>query len=255
LIVAGLFTSLFFIKDTARHLAKEMSSNSIPLLENVFLDTTFRDRNLSSVTQAGLVNNLNDGMVWGLFPVLLFQKNFTLTQIAVITAVYPAVWGIGQLFTGRMSDFFCKKSMLFWGMLIQGLALLLMIFAVTFFHFIVLSVILGWGTAMVYPTFLATIAENTHPRDRAKSLGIFRFWRDLGYAIGAILTGLLADSFGINTSIIFIGALTVFSAVLIENRMHCRTNAIKLSKWLFIKLKLTRGENKTFNSFSLYENP
>ncbi|HLC83708.1 MAG TPA: MFS transporter, partial [Bacteroidia bacterium] len=207
----GFFASWFFIKDTKHHVAKESSSTNIPLLKNIFWDTTWKNKNLGSVTQAGLINNLNDGMAWGIFPILLAQKNFSLEQIGIITATYPAVWGLGQLVTGKMSDHFCKKDMLFVGMFLQGIALLIMPWAETMTHFVVLSVVLGWGTAMVYPTFLATVAENTNPIDRPKSLGIFRLWRDLGYAIGAILTGFIADAININASILVIGALTLFS--------------------------------------------
>lgn len=216
---AGLFTSIFLIRDTRHHVAKEAAGNVVRKLKSVFWDTTFRDRNLGSVTQAGLINNLNDGMAWGLFPILLAQKRFSIAEIGLVTAIYPAVWGIGQLFTGKMSDHFNKKHMLFLGMLLQGVALLFIAYADTITHYIVLSSILGWGTAMVYPTFLATIAENTHPHDRAESLGVFRLWRDLGYAIGAILTGLIADSFGITASIVVIGVLTIVSSIVIEARM------------------------------------
>ncbi len=216
---AGLLTSWFLIRDTRHHVAKEAAGNVIQRLKNVFWDTTVRDRNLGSVTQAGLINNLNDGMAWGLFPILLAQKQFSISEIGMVTAIYPAVWGIGQLFTGKMSDHFNKKHMLFLGMLLQGIALLFIAYADTLTHFMVLSSILGWGTAMVYPTFLATIAENTHPHDRAESLGVFRLWRDLGYAIGAILTGLIADAFGITASIVVIGVLTIVSSVIIEARM------------------------------------
>lgn len=219
LAFSGLIVSWLFIKDTRHHVAMESTGSKIPKLKNIFWDTTLFDRNLGSVTQAGLVNNLNDGMAWGLFPILLAQKNYSIGEIGVITAIYPAVWGIGQLFTGKMSDHFRKKNMLFWGMLLQGIALLFFVFADSFSDFVILSCFLGWGTAMVYPTFLATIAENTHPVDRAKSIGVFRLWRDLGYAIGAILTGIIADAFGINTSISVIGALTVFSALVIAARM------------------------------------
>lgn len=243
LSIIGFLTSLIFIKDTKHHVAKEASSNSIPLLKNVFWDTTLRDRNLGSVTQAGLINNLNDGMAWGLFPILLAEKSFSLADIGIVTAIYPAVWGIGQLFTGKMSDHFCKKSMLFWGMFLQGIALLFFVFASTFAHFIILAAILGWGTAMVYPTFLATVAENTNPQDRAKSLGVFRLWRDLGYAIGAILTGIIADSLGINASIIVVAILTIISSLVIENRMRCKTNSPKLTDWI-IKKSTTKNENK-----------
>ena len=233
LSIAGLLTSWFFIKDTKHHVAKEASISSIPNLKNVFWDTTLFDRNLGSVTQAGLINNLNDGMAWGLFPILLAQKHFSILEIAILTSVYPAVWGIGQLFTGKMSDYFCKKSMLFWGMFLQGIALLLFVFATSIAHYMILASILGWGTAMVYPTFLATIAENTNPHDRPKSLGVFRLWRDMGYAIGAILTGIIADTLGINASIIVIGVLTLASSFIINYRMKCKTkNSKKIFDWI-----------------------
>ncbi|KXJ97997.1 MAG: major facilitator transporter [Acidobacteria bacterium OLB17] len=220
LSVAGLLTSWSFIRDTRHHVAKEAVDHKVRKLANIFWDTTLFDRNLGSITQAGLINNLNDGMAWGLFPILLAQKQFGISEIGIVTAIYPAVWGIGQLIAGKMADHFNKKHMLFLGMLLQGVALLIFAFADSLKEFIVLSSILGWGTAMVYPTFLATIAENTHPHDRAKSLGVFRLWRDLGYAIGAILTGLIADAFGIASSIVVIGILTVISSVIIEFRMR-----------------------------------
>jgi MFS family permease len=237
LSIAGLLSSWLFVKDTLHHVAQESSSNNIANLKNVFWDTTLFDRNLGSVTQAGLINNLNDGMAWGLFPILLAEKNFSISQIAIVTAVYPAVWGIGQLFTGKMSDHFCKKSMLFWGMFLQGVALLLFVFATSFTHYIILASILGWGTAMVYPTFLATVAENTNPHDCPKSIGVFRLWRDLGYAIGEILTGIIADAFGITASVVVIGVLTLASSLIIQNRMRCKTTMPKLTDWLFKKHK------------------
>jgi MFS family permease len=193
-------------------------------LLNVFWDTTWKHKNLGSVSQAGLINNLNDGMVWGILPILLASKNFTLNQIGIITAVYPAVWGLGQLFTGKMADKFEKKKLLFWGMFLQAIALIILIWAESMTEFVIIGSILGFGTALVYPTFLATVAENTHPLDRAKSIGIFRLWRDLGYAIGAILTGIIADVFNINSAILFIGILTLISAVIIQIRMHPNSN-------------------------------
>lgn len=226
LAVLGLSASAFLVKDTRHHVAKEAKTTDIPDLKNIFWDTTWKNKNLGSVTQAGLVNNLNDGMVWGIFPILLASKQFNIAQIGIITAVYPAVWGIGQLFTGTMADKFCKKKMLYIGMFLQAVALAAFIWANTMTHFIILCSLLGWGTAMVYPTFLATVAENTHPRDRAKSIGIFRLWRDLGYAIGAILTGIIADFFTVNKAILFIAILTFFSACIIWYRMKC-TKEIK----------------------------
>jgi MFS family permease len=225
LVFFGLFGSLFFIKDTKHHVAKEMATNTVPGLKNIFWDTTWKNKNLGSVTQAGLINNLNDGMAWGIFPILLASKGFNIGQIGIVTAIYPGVWGIGQLFTGKMADKFCKKDMLYTGMLLQSIALVALIWANSMLHFIILSSILGWGTAMVYPTFLATVAENTNPQDRAKSIGIFRLWRDLGYAIGAILTGIIADLISINASILFIGLLTFTSAAIIYYRMKCDTNS------------------------------
>lgn len=222
LVFLGLVGSIFLIKDTKHHVAKETISNTVPRLKNIFWDTTWKDKNLGSVTQAGLINNLNDGMAWGIFPILLATKGFTIGEIGIVTAIYPAVWGIGQLFTGGMADKLCKKDMLYIGMFLQAIALIVLVWANTMLHFIILSSILGWGTAMVYPTFLATVAENTNPQDRAKSIGIFRLWRDLGYAIGAILTGIIADLISINASIIFIGMLTLASAFIIRYRMKCK---------------------------------
>ncbi|WP_143962811.1 MFS transporter [Litoribacter populi] len=232
LVVLGLVGSIFLIKDTQHHVALETIDSPLQKLKNIFWDTTWKDKNLGSVTQAGLINNLNDGMAWGIFPILLANKNFSLEQIGILTAVYPGVWGIGQLFTGKMADKFCKKDMLFTGMLLQALALIGLVWAQSMTQFVVLSSVLGWGTAMVYPTFLATIAENTHPGDRAKSIGIFRLWRDLGYAIGAILTGIIADWLGIAHSIFFIGVLTFMSSAIIKFRMSCgENNSVKMLDW------------------------
>jgi MFS family permease len=219
LALSGLFLSLFFVRDTLTHCNKEASNSTISRLRNNFKDTSWKHPNLGAVTQAGLVNNLNDGMAWGLLPILLATKGFDLKEIGLITAIYPGVWGLGQLFTGKMADHYSKKLMLFCGMFLQGFALLTLVLADSFIHFAALLAVLGLGTALVYPTFLATIAENTHPEDRPKSVGTFRLWRDLGYAIGAVLTGVLADLFNINMAIIFIGSLTLLSALIILIRM------------------------------------
>jgi len=227
LVVLGLLGSIALVKDTRHHVAKENDDNTIPKLRNPFWDTTWKHRNLGSVTQAGLVNNLNDGMVWGILPLLLSGKQFNLEQIGLVTAVYPAVWGLGQLITGKMADLYSKKYMLVTGMLLQACALILFAAAEQMEHFIFLSALLGWGTAMVYPTFLATVAENTQPLDRARSIGIFRLWRDLGYAIGALMTGIIADNFGIIPAIISIGILTFISAGVIELRMTSASHRTK----------------------------
>ena len=232
----GLFSSWLFVKDTKHHVAHEATSSNIPQLKNIFWETTWKNKNLGSVTQAGLINNLNDGMAWGIFPILLASRNFTIQQIGIVTAIYPAVWGFGMIITGKMADRICKKDMLFWGMMLQAIALILLVMASSIAQFILLNILLGWGTAMVYPTFLASIAEHTHPHDRPKSLGVFRLWRDLGYAIGAIITGIIADAIGISASIIFIAGLTAASGLLIQFRMSCYCgNLPRLREWLFGK--------------------
>jgi MFS family permease len=242
LSLAGFFLSWLFVKDTRHHIEAERAISTTPMLSNIFWQTTWKHKNLGSVTQAGMINNLNDGMIWGLLPVLLAAKGFTIGTIGFITAIYPAVWGLGQLFTGKMADRFCKKDLLFLGMLLQGIALVTLLFAYSTLHFIVISIVLGWGTAMVYPTFLATVAENTHPADRPNTFGVFRFWRDLGYAIGAVLTGIIADSFGMNTSVLAIGILTIFSAMIIYYRMKCSDkNFVKIIDWFKNRFSRTQG--------------
>lgn len=221
LSIVGLVISWLLIKDTKHHVKLESASSTIPRLKNVFWETTWQHRNLGSITQAGLVNNLNDGMVWGLFPLLLASKGFDLHDTGIIVATYPAVWSLGQLYTGRLADKHCKKTLLFLGMFLQGIALLGMIWANSFFWFMVLSSLLGVGTAIVYPTFLAAISDYTHPDQRPKSIGIFRLWRDLGYAFGAVLTGLIADQFGLTAPVLAIGLLTLMSALVVKYRMSC----------------------------------
>ena len=230
-VILGTLLSWIFVKDTRAHVNKETQLNSsVLLLKNVFTETTWLNKNLGSVTQAGLINNLNDAMIWGILPVLLAQKGFSIVQIGMITAVYPTVWGLGQLITGKLADIYCKKDLLFYGMFLQGIAIVLLIFSSSITHYIAISVILGIGTAIVYPTFLASIAEDTNPQQRAKSLGIFRFWRDLGYVIGALLTGVFTDFFSIEFSIAFIGVLTILSSFVIIYRMYCKTHGQRILK-------------------------
>jgi MFS family permease len=232
LSAAGFLATLFLVRDTHAHVAAEALNSKMPRLRNIFRDTSWRHRNLGAVTITGLVNNLNDGMVWGLLPVLLLGKGFSMREIGLLAAVYPAVWGIAQLFSGRLSDYVCKKDLLLWGMLLQGIALLALAFAGSFSMFAGLLALLGLGTALVYPTFMVSVAENTHPFDRAKSLGVFRFWRDMGYAIGALLTGLLADAFGIPLSMVAVGVLTIVTGYYAYYRMGCMVSQPKLWWWL-----------------------
>jgi len=220
LAILGLLFSLVLIKDTRGFVQLESENSNIPVLAKVFRETTWKNPNLGSISQGGLVNNLNDGMIWGLFPMLLLSKGFSISEMAQIIAIYPTVWGLSQLFTGKLADKFPKKPLLFWGMFLQGLAILGFIWAYSFVAFAGLSILLGIGTAVVYPTFLAAIADNTHPSQRAQSIGVYRLWRDLGYAVGALLTGILADIWSVDTAIYAIGLLTILSSLVILVRMR-----------------------------------
>lgn len=232
--IVGLILTALWVKDTRVFVHKETATDNTLQLDSVFLETTFKNKTLSSVTQAGLVNNLNDGMIWGLLPIVLLSLNFDNANIGIITAIYPTVWGIGQLFTGKMSDHYSKKAMLFWGMLLQGVAILLIPFSRDFYILVSISAILGIGTALVYPTFLSTIAQATNPKQRAESIGTFRLWRDLGYAFGAVISGVTADLFGIEYAIFLIGGLTIISSLIIKFRMP------EQIKVIMSELKLTK---------------
>jgi len=217
--ISGFLLTILWVKDTKAFTEKESKLSDQEMLSNVFIDTTFKNKTLSSVTQAGFVNNLNDGMIWGLLPIYLGLLNYNSANIGIITSVYPSIWGVGQLFTGKMSDHYSKRSMLFWGMALQGVAILMLSVSTNFSLIILLSAILGIGTAMVYPTFLAAIAVATRPEQRAESLGTFRLWRDLGYVFGALLSGITADFLGVSAAIFVIGVITIVSALIIKLRM------------------------------------
>lgn len=219
LAVIGLVISIIWVKDTRVFVQQESIMGASETMDNIFLETTFKNKTLSAVTQAGLINNLNDGMIWGLLPMLLLGLHFDNERIGFIVAVYPTVWGFGQLFTGKMADRYSKKAMLVWGMFLQGLAILCIPLSTDFLVLSGLSAFLGFGTALVYPTFLASIAQTTSPNQRAESIGTFRLWRDLGYAFGAIISGVLADAYGISSAIYAIAVLTLFSALIIQLRM------------------------------------
>jgi len=220
--VIGLLSSILLVKDTRMFMHKESKTVKTKQLSNVFIETSFKNKTLSSITQAGLVNNLNDGMIWGLLPMVLLSLNYSTENIGIIAAIYPTVWGLGQLFTGKMADHYSKKAMLFWGMLLQGVAIILIPYSEGFYELATISAILGLGTAIVYPTFLAAIADATSPNQRAESIGSFRLWRDLGYAIGAIVSGVTADVFGIEYAILLIGFITILSSLVIKIRMPKR---------------------------------
>jgi MFS family permease len=215
----GLFLSIVFIKDTIHHVNVEEQSSSIKLLKNIFKETTWTNNNLGSISQAGFINNLNDGMIWGVLPIILINRAFSIKEVAIIVAIYPAVWGIGQLVTGKLSDHYNKKMMLTLGMFLQAIALVLMFYSNSMTWFITLAVLLGLGTAIVYPTFLSAISDYTNPSQRAQSIGVFRFWRDSGYAFGAILTIIITKFFNIEFSLIIIGLITLISAIIVKIRM------------------------------------
>ncbi len=217
----GLVLSVGWVRDTRGHATLEAVDAPQRRLKSVFWDTTLRHPALSAVTFTGLVNNLNDALAWGLFPILLVQKGLPLEQTGLVVGVYPAVWGIGQLYTGYLSDRFCRRNMLFLGMLTQTIALVGFPWAYTTVQFVLLAGLLGWGTAMVYPVMLAAVADLTHPFDRAASIGVFRLWRDLGYAIGAILAGFLADWWTLDVAIYAVAFLTLLAAAVILWRMWC----------------------------------
>jgi MFS family permease len=219
--IAGLLLTAFLIKDTKPHVVYEAQKSKVPLLNNIWKETTFHHHNIGSVTINGFVNNLNDGVIWGLLPALLLSKGFTVSQTGIVAGIYPVIWGITQLLTGKLGDRFCKKQLISAGMVVQGFGLVILAFTTTFPLAVFSMVLLGLGTAMVYPNFLTIVAENTHPNQRAESLSIFRFWRDSGYVAGALISGVLADAFGIDVTLLLIAFLTLMAAVLAELRMCC----------------------------------
>lgn len=223
--ILGLSISIFLVKDTSHFVKVESTTSKVPLLDSVWKQTSWKHRNLGSVTLNGLVNNMNDGVVWGLLPLLLYQKGLGVAEIGIVAGIYPAVWGIAQLFTGKMGDTYCKKQIITAGMLLQALAVVLLALVSSMQFMILGSVLLGLGTALVYPNFLSLIAEGTHPAQRAESLSIFRFWRDSGYVFGAIFSGLFADAFGISNALILVAIITATSGLIANWRMCC-TNKV-----------------------------
>src|SRR6476620_6622922 len=224
--LAGLLLTLIFVKDTIHLVKHEAIRHKGPLLTNLWSHTSFLHPNLGSVTLNGLVNNLNDGVIWGLLPLFLLQKNFSIGQVGIVAGVYPAIWGLGQLFTGRMGDTICKKQIITAGMWLQAIALAVLAVAGSFIPALMSMVLMGIGTAMVYPNFLSEIAANTHPLQRAQSLSIFRFWRDSGYVIGALVSGVLADQLGMSTTFVVIAFITAAAGLVAHKRMCCTNKSL-----------------------------
>lgn len=186
----------------------------------VFAATSFREPALSSASQAGLVNNLNDGLAWGLFPVLFAAAGLSVGRIGILVALYPAVWGLGQLVTGAMSDRVGRKWMIVSGMWLQAAALAVVAVAGSFVGWAFASVLLGLGTALVYPTLLAAIGDVAHPTWRARAVGVYRLWRDGGFAAGALLAGIVADAWGVRAAIWVVAGVTAASGLVVAARMY-----------------------------------
>jgi len=227
-IALGLGLSVLTIREThhhakmeaSQHVSAHRSADSGLTTGQVFTLTSFKDRSLSAASQAGLVNNLNDGLAWGLFPVLFVISGLNLNQVGILAAVYPAVWGAGQLFTGAASDRWGRKWFIVAGMIVQAAGLAIVAASHSFGVWLIAAVLLGLGTAMVYPALLAAIGDVAHPTWRARSVGIYRLWRDGGFAVGALLSGLLADLYGIPAAIVTVSALTATSGLVVAVRMR-----------------------------------
>jgi MFS family permease len=222
-VALGLGLSVFLIRETSAHVMLEsrqgVPSSDAPSAREVFWRTTLMDRNLSSISQAGLVNNLNDGMAWGLFPLVFAAANMSLERIGILAAIYPATWGVVQLGTGALSDRVGRKWLIVSGMWLQAAAIVVVILADRFAWYATGLTLLGVGTAMVYPTLLAAIGDVALPSWRASSVGVYRLWRDLGYAIGALLAGITADLAGLAGAMWLVAAITFTSGVVAAVRM------------------------------------
>jgi MFS family permease len=225
-VVLGLLLSAAVVRETKHHVVAESKMHGELPVEamltqrEVFWRTTLLDKNLSSVSQAGLCNNLNDGMAWGLFPLFFAAARMNLEQIGTLAAIYPATWGVTQIFTGAWSDRVGRKWLIASGMWVQAIGIAIIVVSSEFVGFAAGGVLLGVGTAMVYPTLLAAIGDVAHPSWRASSVGVYRLWRDLGYAIGALLAGLTADALGLHAAMWIVAALTFASGLVVAVRMN-----------------------------------
>ncbi|MBC8751299.1 MULTISPECIES: MFS transporter [Paraburkholderia] len=221
---AGLMLSVLVVHDTREHVRLEVAGKpreaSSLSFRDVFLLTTIRDRNLFAASQAGLINNLNDGMSWGIFPLFFRGLGLGVKQIGILKAIYPIVWGVCQVVTGPLSDRWGRKGLIVIGMWVQAAGLLLTALTGQFWWWLVASVLLGLGTAMVYPSLIAAVSDASEPSWRARSLSVYRFWRDLGYAIGALSAGVIADRFGFADAILAIAVVTFMSGVVVAIAMR-----------------------------------
>jgi MFS family permease len=223
-VVLGLLVSLFLVRDTREHVRLEMEEHPpepSPLgFREVFARTTYGDRNLFACSQAGLANNLNDGMSWGIFPLFFASFGLGVERIGILKAVYPAVWGTLQVATGPLSDRWGRKGLIVGGMWVQAGGLFVTVLGRSFGWWMLGSILLGLGTAMVYPSLIAAVSDASHPSWRARSLSVYRFWRDLGYAVGALSAGIVADAFGLSWAIGSVGVLTFLSGGIVAVSMR-----------------------------------
>jgi MFS family permease len=223
-VVLGILVSVFLVRDTREHVRLEMEEHPPepnPLgFGEVFAKTTYGDRNLFAASQAGLVNNLNDGMSWGVFPLFFSAFGLGVERIGILKAVYPAVWGTLQVATGPLSDRWGRKGLIVSGMWVQAGGLFVTVLGRSFGWWMLGSILLGLGTAMVYPSLIAAVSDASHPSWRARSLSVYRFWRDLGYAVGALSAGIVADAFGLSWAIGSVGVLTFFSGAIVAVSMR-----------------------------------
>ena len=227
-LALGLGLSTLTVQETREHARREAAEHVTTNSElhgqlttrEILLLTSFTEKALSAASQAGMVNNLNDGLAWGLFPLLFTQHGLTVSQIGALAALYPAVWGVGQLLTGMLSDRIGRKWLIACGMWVQAVALALYAVGTTFGSWALAAVLLGAGTAMVYPTLLAAVGDVAHPAWRARSVGVYRLWRDGGFAVGAVLAGVLADAYGISAAVGVVAAITAASGALVAVRMY-----------------------------------
>jgi MFS family permease len=219
-VVLGLLVSVLLVRDTGAHVRLETGAHPpepSPLsFREVFARTSLKDRNLFACSQAGLVNNLNDGMSWGVFPLFFSTFGLGVERIGLLKAVYPAVWGCLQVLTGPLSDRWGRKGLIVAGMWTQAAGIFVTVAGRGFGWWVSGSVLLGVGTAMVYPALIAAVSDNSHPSWRARSLSVYRFWRDLGYAVGALSAGIIADTLGLSWAIGSVGALTFLSGVVVS---------------------------------------
>jgi MFS family permease len=224
--VVGLLAAVFLVRETHGHARVEAAAAgpapTAPSLGRIFFVTSIGNVSLFAACQAGLVNNLNDGMSWGLYPLFFAAHGLDVARIGVIKAVYPAVWGLLQIATGMLSDRLGRKPLIAWGMVVQAAGIWLTVLVPAFDAWLVGAALQGLGTAMVYPTLLAAITDHAHPAWRASSLGVYRFWRDLGYAVGALVSGLVADALGFAAAIHLVAALTLASGLVVAGLMGRR---------------------------------